>query len=66
LRENGILSLSVLDDGLGVDAAADSNGTHVGIANIRERLLALYGEHASFALQPNTPSGMIARLRIPL
>ncbi|MGH8808183.1 MAG: sensor histidine kinase [Noviherbaspirillum sp.] len=65
-RQDGILDLRVADDGLGLDATpGDSNGTHVGIANIRERLHALYGERASFALLPNTPDGVIAQLRLP-
>jgi hypothetical protein len=63
------LTLCVADDGLGLDASAnsnDSNGTHVGIANIRERLHALYGERASFSLLPNAPDGVLAQLTIPL
>lgn len=36
------------------------------LANIRERLAALYGQQAQLALHPNTPSGVIARLSFPL
>jgi signal transduction histidine kinase len=66
-EEAGVLTLVVADTGLGVDAArADKSGTHLGLANIRERLQALYGERASFLLIPNKPSGVIAQLTLPL
>lgn len=66
-RDGSMLRLTVADTGLGLDAAPDDgNNTHVGLSNIRERLQALYGERAAFALNPNTPSGVIAQLTIPL
>jgi hypothetical protein len=65
----GILTLTVADTGLGLDAAidgaADSIGG-VGAANVRERLRALYGTRAAFSLTANAPSGVLARLSIPL
>jgi signal transduction histidine kinase len=62
-----LLILTVADTGLGLDCeSADSNGTHVGLANICERLRALYGARAGCVLTPNTPSGAIATLTIPL
>lgn len=63
---NSLLKLRVVDNGLGLDAA-DTGGTgmHVGVANIRERLRALYGERAAFSLLPNTPHGTIADITIP-
>lgn len=66
VREENRLKLSVADTGLGLDAAPENpESTHVGIANIRERLRALYGERADFSLAPNSPSGVIAQMRIP-
>jgi LytS/YehU family sensor histidine kinase len=66
-QEGNILKLTVADTGLGLDPSpSDSSGTHVGLANVRERLQALYGEGASFMLTPNTPSGVIAQLTVPL
>ena len=70
----GMLKLVVADTGLGLDAsnsvdpAQDGapNTTHIGLTNVRERLQALYGERASISLTPNTPSGVIAQLMIPL
>jgi sensor histidine kinase YesM len=64
-QEDG-LHLSVIDTGLGLDIQCDSAGTHIGVANTRERLHALYGTRASFSLLPNTPTGAIAQLTIPL
>jgi signal transduction histidine kinase len=66
-RESEILKLTIIDTGLGLDVeSCDRTGMHVGVANVRERLQMLYGERASFALVPNTPSGVIAQLTIPL
>jgi signal transduction histidine kinase len=66
-RQDETLTLTVTDTGLGLDASAGTtNGTKVGVANVRERLQALYGDRASFSLTPNTPTGVIARLTIPL
>jgi sensor histidine kinase YesM len=66
-RQDETLMLTVTDTGLGLDASAGTaNGTKVGVANVRERLQALYGDRASFSLTPNTPTGVIARLTIPL
>ncbi|WP_151637963.1 sensor histidine kinase [Noviherbaspirillum aerium] len=64
--QTGMLCLRIADNGLGLDAKpAGVHSTHVGLANIRDRLRALYGERASFELLPNEPEGAVARLRIP-
>lgn len=68
----GQLHLKVIDTGLGLpfnydDAhVASADGLHVGNANIRDRLLALYGPQASLTLTANAPEGAIAHLIIPL
>ncbi len=62
----GQLSVTVADTGLGLDAPSAKAGTHVGVANTRERLLALYGAKASITLEPNQPQGAVARLTYPL
>ncbi|HEX7646774.1 MAG TPA: histidine kinase [Noviherbaspirillum sp.] len=64
-REAGTLELTVADTGLGLDAPPQ-DGTRVGNANLRERLKVLFGDRASFELNPNTPQGAIARIRLPL
>ncbi|WP_136418583.1 histidine kinase [Herbaspirillum sp. ST 5-3] len=66
VRDGERLTLTVADTGLGLKAAAHSSGTRVGVANIRERLQVLYGEQAAFSLTPNTPSGVIANITLPL
>jgi sensor histidine kinase YesM len=63
-REATRLVLTVQDNGLGLDAA-DTSGTRVGLANLRERLAALYGETAQFELRAGQP-GAIATLTLPL
>lgn len=66
------LHMKVIDTGLGLpfnydDArVASADGQHVGNANIRDRLLALYGPGASLTLTANQPEGAIAHLIIPL
>ena len=62
----GTLSLSVADTGLGLDSGAVSAGTQLGVHNTRERLRAMYGERATFALTSNEPCGAVARLTLPV
>ena len=63
----GLLDIRVSDTGLGLDAArAGSSGTGLGVANTRERLLALYGAQAGLTLAPNPPGGAVARLTFPI
>jgi signal transduction histidine kinase len=67
-RDGGMLVLTVADTGLGLGSAAgtpDTAGTGLGQANIRERLLALYGESASLSIDPNPAGGILARIRLP-
>ncbi|MFL6658491.1 MAG: sensor histidine kinase [Massilia sp.] len=66
VEQAGALIVSVADTGLGLDAPSAKSGTHVGVANTRERLLALYGAQASLALEPNAAQGALARLTLPL
>ncbi|HYD97417.1 MAG TPA: histidine kinase [Noviherbaspirillum sp.] len=65
-RRGDALLLTVADTGLGLDGAPASDGTRVGLSNIRERLQALYGVRGGFSLLPNTPNGVIAQITIPL
>jgi len=58
------LRLTVSDDGRGFDSSAPGSG--VGLANIRERLAAIYGAVAELILRENHPTGVIAELWIPL
>ena len=58
------LRLTVADTGRGLGTAA--SGTGVGLANIRARLSALYGERAAFHLEANAPRGVAAVITLPL
>ncbi|MES2322607.1 MAG: histidine kinase [Pseudomonadota bacterium] len=64
-QDGATLVLCVADTGLGLDAPSAKSGTHIGVANTRERLLALFGKEASFNLGPNAPQGALARLTLP-
>ena len=65
---DGALEITLRDDGPGsVDYAPKSGGGHgVGLANTRERLRVLYGEHQSFTIRTCEPRGTLVTLRLPL
>jgi len=67
-RDGDMLEISVTDTGAGVSAAPNSanGGTGVGLANIRARLRALYGNSATLSLTGNVPQGMRAVIRLPI
>lgn len=62
-ERDGRLRVVVSDTGRGV---AQPPGEGVGLANIRERLAALYGGEGRLTLEANHPHGAIATLEIPL
>jgi sensor histidine kinase YesM len=59
------LEVNVVDTGRG-SATSGAAGDGVGLANVRERLAALYGTHGSFALVAEASHGTRATLSIPL
>jgi signal transduction histidine kinase len=61
---NGRLRVTVADTGLGF-AAAGQSGSGVGLANVRERLAALYGGTARLSIEANTPAGTIVIIEVP-
>lgn len=61
---DGRLRVTVADTGLGF-AAASQPGTGVGLANVRERLAALYGGRARLSIDANHPSGTIVTIDVP-
>ena len=61
-ERDGVLDVSVTDSGRGI---GDNIGSGVGLANIRGRLLALYGPDAALTLAANAPRGVRASLRVP-
>ena len=61
--QDGRLRLVVSDTGRGF---GETVGAGVGLANIRERLAALYGETAKLTLESNSPTGVIATIEVPM
>ncbi|MFT5533461.1 MAG: hypothetical protein ACI8WM_002923 [Burkholderiaceae bacterium] len=58
------LRVSVADTGLGFGAIA-SNGTSLGLHNIRERLALMHGNEAQLIITPNPGGGVIATIDVP-
>ncbi|WMW79131.1 histidine kinase [Undibacterium cyanobacteriorum] len=58
------LRVIVRDDGLGF-GAVPSNGTGLGLQNIRERLKLLYKEQGQLIITANQPSGVCVMIEIP-
>jgi signal transduction histidine kinase len=71
-RTDAGLDISVMDTGLGlppeVEAGivADAASGSYGLLHVRERLKAVYGEHATLTLHRQEPAGVCAQVRIPL
>jgi sensor histidine kinase YesM len=63
---DGMLCIEVADTGIGLRMAPPRPGGGVGLSNLRERLLQLYGGPAQLALIENPLGGVTARLRLPL
>jgi sensor histidine kinase YesM len=59
---DGRLRVSVADTGEGI---TPKKGGGVGLANIRERLKALYGASARLVLEENAPHGVVAFIEVP-
>ena len=61
------LDIQIKDTGVGLHTTAvrEENGSGVGIANVQNRLVALFGDAASLTLEENQPQGMIAHLSLP-
>jgi signal transduction histidine kinase len=61
---HGKLAVSVADTGLGF-GVADTAGTGVGLANIRERLQLLYGDKATLTVAANPVGGTVVTISVP-
>lgn len=65
-RDGRWLEVAVRDDGAGLpEGWSWRTGAGRGLANVRDRLAALYGVAASFGIEPADGRGTVARLRIP-
>ncbi|HSC01101.1 MAG TPA: sensor histidine kinase, partial [Burkholderiaceae bacterium] len=67
-RDGDTLLLDVRDTGVGLAGDDAGDGSRFGIAQVRERLGALFGARASLTLQPadDAQGGTLARVRLPL
>ena len=61
--QDGSLQVAVLDDGAGFGASEGGSG--IGLANIRERLRQMHGEHAGLELKARPGGGVMATLTLP-
>jgi LytS/YehU family sensor histidine kinase len=59
---DGQLTVAVADTGAGL---RNSSGTGSGLANLRSRLAALYGDAARLQLEANMPRGIRATISVP-
>lgn len=62
-QDDSVLAIDVEDDGAGFAPGASSG---IGLANVRERLRACYGDEAALVLEEPAGGGLRASLRIPL
>jgi len=60
--QDGTLRMSVADTGRGF---SETPGAGVGLANIRERLAALYGDKGRLTLEAQEPHGVLATIEVP-
>jgi hypothetical protein len=62
-REEHSLRLVVADSGRGLDVR---QGRGAGLANVRQRLLMMYGPGATLSLKPAAPQGVVASILLPM
>lgn len=60
---SGFLEVKVADTGRGFTR---TSGAGTGLANVRARLTALYGNAGRLSLEPNAPRGVTASIAVPL
>jgi two-component system, LytTR family, sensor kinase len=67
-RENGSLILRITDNGSGLSEVDPSGvfGRGLGLSNIRDRLVQLYGESQEFSIVNHSGSGAEVTLRMPI
>jgi two-component system LytT family sensor kinase len=64
--QHGLLEINITDDGPGLKAEADPEGSGIGLRNTRDRLERLYGEEYKFDVRNREPRGVEVTLSIPL
>ena len=65
-RDAGRLVLTVTDTGMGFRERRTTNSTGLGLANLRARLAALYGNAATVTIEDNVPAGARVTIALPL
>jgi sensor histidine kinase YesM len=64
-RQGDRLIVGVSDSGVGTAGGASRPGHGVGLANVRDRLAALFGSRGRFSLEDLTPHGARATIEVP-
>lgn len=64
-REDGRLTISVEDDGIGLNDEGPLNGGGIGLSNIRARLTQLYGEEGQLRIFSPPAGGTVIELELP-
>jgi len=64
-RSDGILKLTVYNDGPGLVAGRENGRSGIGISNTRTRLQSLYGKSFELSLQNHGPHGVEATVSVP-
>jgi two-component system LytT family sensor kinase len=66
-RNNGMLSVAVIDDGVGIPEFKRNEiyDSGIGISNVRERLKVLYGQLFSLSIDSQPGQGTTIRIEIP-
>jgi signal transduction histidine kinase len=64
-RESDCLVLTVADDGVGLRGVRSEGSTGIGLANLRERLEALYGGRATLTIRDRSP-GTVVTITVPV
>lgn len=62
-RNDARIAITVADDGLGF--SGETNGTGIGLQNVRERLRLVYGAAATLTIAANFPSGVATTISVP-
>jgi two-component system, LytTR family, sensor kinase len=62
---DGKLVIEVEDDGIGMEASSNDNGTGIGLANVQERLSVLYGSTARVEVDSTQKVGTTVRIVLP-
>jgi two-component system LytT family sensor kinase len=64
-RCNGVLTLSVYNDGPGLPAGWEKAASGVGISNVRTRLQNLYGDEFEMSMRNQDPGGVEVSVSVP-